>query len=85
MYDIAAWGLDAAVASGASYADVRVIEERHRSLTTKNGKLGHAADDDTQGIGIRVLLEGAYGGAWGFAASDDLSRTAVIATARRAV
>ena len=85
MQDIAAWGLDAAVASGADYADVRVIEERHRSLTTKNGKLGHAADDDTQGIGIRVLLQGAYGGAWGFASSDDCSRTAVIATARRAV
>ncbi len=80
MQEIAGWGLDAAMASGASYADVRVREERHRSLTTKNGTLGHAADDDSQGIGVRVLLDGA----WGFAATDDLSRTAVIATAQRA-
>src|SRR5690348_7636701 len=75
------WGLDAAIAAGASYADVRVGETRHRTLATKNGKLGHAADSDSQGIGIRVVVQGA----WGFASSDDLSREAVIATARRAV
>ena len=80
MKDIAGWGLDAAMAAGSGYADVRVIEERHRSLTTKNGKLGHAADKDSQGIGIRALVNGA----WGFASSDDCSRAAVEATARRA-
>lgn len=80
MHEIATWGLDAAVGSGASYADVRVVRSRHRSLTTKNGKLGHASDDETAGIGIRILLDGA----WGFAATDDCGRAAVIAAARRA-
>ncbi|HEY7856615.1 MAG TPA: DNA gyrase modulator, partial [Terriglobales bacterium] len=80
MQEIAGWGLDAAVAAGAAYADVRVAEERHRSITTKNGKLGTAADNDSRGVGIRVLLDGA----WGFAASDDCTRASVEATARRA-
>ena len=69
------------MASGASYADVRVIEERHRSVATKNGKLGHALDTDSQGIGIRAIVDGA----WGFASTDDLSRQAVVAAARHAV
>ncbi|MGH9394469.1 MAG: TldD/PmbA family protein, partial [Terriglobales bacterium] len=81
MRDFAGWGLDAAVAGGASYADVRAGETRHRSLATKNGKLGHASDNDSQGIGIRVIVDGA----WGFAASDDCGRAAVEATASRAL
>ncbi|MGH9476497.1 MAG: TldD/PmbA family protein [Terriglobales bacterium] len=81
MHDIGHWGLDAAVAGGASYADVRVVQQWQRSLVTKNGKLGEASDSETQGIGIRALLEGA----WGFAACDDGSRAAVIATAQRAL
>ncbi|MGH9472411.1 MAG: TldD/PmbA family protein [Terriglobales bacterium] len=81
MQDIAGWGLDAAMAAGASYADVRVREERQRSVTTKNGRLGTASDDESQGVGIRALVDGA----WGFAASDQLNRAAVMATGRRAV
>ena len=80
MHDIAGWALDAAMDSGASYADVRVEQLRHRSLATKNGKLGHASDSESQGIGVRVIVEGA----WGFAASDEASRAAVEATARHA-
>lgn len=81
MRDIGGWGLDAATAGGAEYADVRVVEERHRSLATKNGKLGHAVDSESQGAGIRVLVDGA----WGFAATDDCRREAVEEAARRAV
>ncbi|MGH9413726.1 MAG: TldD/PmbA family protein [Terriglobales bacterium] len=81
MDDIGTLALDAAVSGGASYADVRVGEQRHRSLITKNGKLGHAADSEAQAIGVRVLCNGA----WGFAASDDCSRTGAIATAQRAL
>lgn len=81
MDEIGQLALDAVVSGGASYADVRVGEQRHRSLVTKNGKLGHAADSEAQAIGVRVLLNGA----WGFAASDDCSREAVLATAGRAL
>jgi len=50
-------------------------------LATKNGKVGHASDSESLGIGMRVIADGA----WGFAASDDLSRSAVEATAGHAV
>ena len=81
MKYIADWALNISHQRGASYADVRVVDDRSRALATKNGKISHASDGESLGIGIRVLADGA----WGFAASDDLSRAAVEATAARAV
>jgi TldD protein len=81
MYDIASWALNMAALRGASYADVRIGDDRQRALSTKNGKLGSASDMESLGIGVRIIADGA----WGFAASEDLSRAAVEATAARAV
>jgi TldD protein len=81
MQDIASWALNVAALRGASYAAARIADDRSRALSTKNGKVGSASDSESQGIGIRVIADGA----WGFAASDDLSRAAVEATAARAV
>src|ERR1700740_3503944 len=81
MNEILGWALNLATQRGASYADARIVDDRSRSLATKNGKLGHASDAESQGIGIRVIVDGA----WGFAASKDLSRTAVETTAAHAV
>ena len=81
MKHIADWALNISHQRGASYADARVVDDRSRALATKNGKISHASDGESLGIGIRVLADGA----WGFAASDDLSRAAVEATAARAV
>ena len=75
------WALNIANLRGASYADARVVDSRARALTTKNGKIGHASDAESLGIGIRVIADGA----WGFAASDDLSRASVEETAGKAV
>jgi TldD protein len=80
MKDVLSWALDLATHKGASYVDARVVDDRSRSLATKNGKVGHASDAESLGIGIRVIA----GGAWGFAAADDLSRPAVEAAAARA-
>jgi len=66
---------------GGSYADVRVIAQRNRALTTKNGKVGSASDSESVGMNVRVIADGA----WGFAASAELGRGAVEATAARAV
>jgi TldD protein len=81
MKQIADWALDIANRCGASYADVRLADDRHRGLSTKNGKVGSASVAESFGFGVRVIADGA----WGFAASDDLSRAAVEATANRAV
>jgi TldD protein len=81
MKQVAEWALDFANLRGASYAGVRIVDDRSRSLATKNGKVASASDSESLGLGIRVIADGAFG----FAASDDLSRTAVEQTAARAV
>jgi len=81
MNEILGWALNLAAQRCASYADARIVDDRSRSLATKNGKLGHASDAESQGIGIRVIADGA----WGFAASKDLSRAVVEDTAARAL
>src|SRR5256885_16727556 len=81
MKDLASLALDTAIQSGATYADVRVLDDRSRALATKNGKIGNASDSRSQGFNVRVLVDGA----WGFASSADLSRASVDATAAQAV
>jgi TldD protein len=81
MKEIAGWALSTAAQRGASYADARVVDERQRSLSTKNGKVGHVSDAESLGIGVRVIANGA----WGFAATDSLKRQAVEAAAAQAV
>jgi TldD protein len=81
MKEIASWALNVANLRGASYADVRIVDERARSLTTKNGKVGGASDGESLGAGVRVIADGA----WGFAASDDLKRESLEASAAKAV
>ena len=81
MKYVANWALNTAATRGASYADVRVVAQRSRALSTKNGKLGGAADAESVGMSVRVLKDGA----WGFAASAELGRGAVEKTAAEAV
>jgi TldD protein len=80
MQQIADWALDTATRRGASYADARIVDDRQRSLATKNGKIGHAASSESLGIGVRVLVDDS----WGFASTDDLGREAVERTAAQA-
>src|SRR5215467_2704864 len=81
MRHIANWALSVAARRGVSYADVRVIAQRGRALSTKNGKVGNASDAESVGMNVRVIADGA----WGFAASAELGRGAVEATAAKAV
>src|SRR5215468_5129505 len=81
MKNVANWALNTAALQGASYADVRIVAQRSRALTTKNGKVGSASDAESVGMSVRVIADGA----WGFAASAELGRGAVEATAAEAV
>ena len=81
MKELASWALDTATQRGATYADVRAVDERGRALATKNGKIGNASDSRSRGFNVRVLVDGA----WGFASSADLGRASVEATAAQAV
>ena len=81
MKEIAEWGLSATAQPGVSYADARVIAQRSRALTTKNGRAGSVSEAESTGVNVRVIADGA----WGFAATADLRRDSVEATAARAV
>src|SRR6201988_3301925 len=81
MKHVAKWALNTAAQRGASYADVRVVAQRSRALTTKNGKVGSASDAESVGMSVRVIADGA----WGFAASAELGRGAGEATGAEAV
>jgi TldD protein len=81
MKDLPSSALDTAEHLGATYADVRVIDERSRALAMKNGRIGTASDARTQGFNVRVIANGA----WGFASAADFDRASLDATAAQAV
>ncbi len=81
MKDLASWALNTATQRGATYADVRVVDDRSRALSTKNGKIGTASDSRSRGLSVRVIVDGA----WGFASSAELDRESIERTAAHAV
>jgi TldD protein len=81
MKDFAHQALDTAVARGATYADVRVLDIRERFLSTKNGRAAQVRESQSRGLGVRAIAEGA----WGFAATDELTRPGVDQAAGQAV
>ena len=81
MLDLANIAIETAKLRGASYADARVMDIRSRELSTKNGEVGSLSESESFGIGVRVLVRGA----WGFAATDRLTREGIQACAAEAV
>lgn len=81
MKDSLARALDAATAAGASYADCRGVRRSEQEMTVKDGSLANLSQREDEGIGIRVLLDGA----WGFAAVGATGGAAAEAAALRAV
>ena len=72
--------LDAAKSAGADYADVRFVRNRSQNLSAREQRVSGVSDNETYGFGVRTLV----GGAWGFAASRDLTRDEVSRVARQA-
>src|ERR1700675_1161746 len=80
MRDLSAAAVDAATGAGAEYADARVVMKRNQFVTTKNGRVDRLSDSESEGIGVRVLLNGA----WGFACDRRLSADGAREAALRA-
>jgi TldD protein len=72
--------VEAALRLGASYADARAVVRRAQSVATKNGRVESVNDLETEGIGVRLLLDGA----WGFACDRRLTKEGAGEAARRA-
>src|SRR5919198_768390 len=65
MRDFTDRAIDTAASLGAGYADVRVVHRVSESISVKSGRLEGVASGESEGFGIRVLVDGA----WGFASS----------------
>jgi TldD protein len=65
MHDLADRALNAAQVSGATHADVRVVESRWQLVEVKNRRPSALQESAGLGLGVRVLVDGG----WGFAAS----------------
>ncbi|MBA3877503.1 MAG: peptidase C69 [Anaerolinea sp.] len=80
MRDLTDRALDTAVRLGAGYGDVRIVRRQEESITIKSGRLEGVASGESEGFGVRVLVDGA----WGFASShrlalDEADRVAALA------
>jgi TldD protein len=69
MRDLTDRALDTATQLGAAYADVRAVRRRDESVVIKTRRLEAVAAGETEGFGIRVLVDGA----WGFSSSHRLT------------
>ncbi len=73
--------LNAATGRGASYADVRIGRYLRQFVITREDKVQNIVDTESYGAGVRVLADGA----WGFAATSDVSKDSLAAAAAQAV
>jgi TldD protein len=65
----------------AQYADARFVRTRSERLSTRNGALDQLDSHESEGIGVRVRLRGA----WGFAAVRGADRRGADEALRRAL
>ncbi len=73
--------LNAATKAGAGYCDVRIGRYLNQAITTRDLLVQNIVNTESIGVGVRVIVNGAYG----FAATDDLSLDAIANAARQAV
>ena len=72
--------MQAATQAGASYCDVRIGRYLRQFVATREDKVTGVVNTESSGVGIRVIANGA----WGFAATSDMTPDAVAAAARQA-
>ncbi|HCP22512.1 MAG: TldD/PmbA family protein [SAR202 cluster bacterium] len=66
MGDLVSRVLDLAAVKGAGYCDVRLVETGQERFVVRNGVVDTLSNDQSLGIGIRVLVDGS----WGFASTS---------------
>jgi TldD protein len=79
--DLVLEALSAARDAGAQYADARIGRYRRQSLNTREHQITGVSDAESYGIGVRTLVDGS----WGFAATANMTKDAVVRCARTAV
>src|SRR3954449_8625257 len=70
-----------AAASRCAYADARWVDRSRESASVVDGAIEAIGVSDEEGVGVRVRVDGA----WGFAATQDVSRAGLEDVLRRAL
>ncbi len=79
--DLCLVALNAARSKRATYADVRIVDKRSQFVATREDRVSQLQDRQSFGVGVRALVNGA----WGFAASRTVTRDECNRVALRAV
>jgi TldD protein len=69
MQELCRRALDTATARGATFAEVRIVARRDEQAIVRSGRVDALSIAETEGFGVRVLVDGA----WGFASSPRLN------------
>ncbi len=69
------------VPPGCAYAEARGVARQTESLLVRNGELARVDDSRSEGVGVRVRVRGA----WGFAATSDVTQAGLRDALARAV
>lgn len=81
MQKLAEYALDLAEQLGASYADVRAIEQEWQEIATKDETVAGLNLGSSRGLGVRVLVKGG----WGFSSTQKLTKSGVANAIKIAV
>ena len=81
MDSLIARALDTAAARGASYADARMVETSQERYSVRTGVVDVISNDESLGMGVRVVVDGA----WGFASTNTMTAEAVDQAAALAI
>ena len=80
MDDLVTRAMDLAAVKGAAYSDVRLVETNQERFVVRTGVVDTLSNDESQGIGVRVLVNGS----WGVASTNILSPDEVDGALARA-
>ncbi|WP_315389735.1 TldD/PmbA family protein [uncultured Stenotrophomonas sp.] len=72
--------LAAAKRAGASYCDVRIGRYLNQAVITREARVQNVTNSESSGIGVRVIVNGA----WGFAATHQQTPAAILAAVEQA-
>jgi TldD protein len=78
---LATAAVDAARAQGASYADARLVRLDREQVDVEDDRIDRISRSSSYGIGVRVLVDGA----WGFAATPRVDKANVNAAVKKAI
>lgn len=81
MRELCDLALDLARDAGATFADVRGVEERRQEVAIERLSVRRSTDQERFGYAVRVLLDGA----WGFATGTRLDRDEITRVTRAAL